>query len=46
MESATTSMSWIQPEYILGENGEKLNATPLRVTNSLTRTKVSQFNRK
>ena len=40
MESAATTMSWIQPEYILGENGEKLNATPLRVTNSLTRTKV------
>lgn len=34
------TMPWIKPEYILGESGEKLNATPIMVTNSLTRTKV------
>lgn len=26
--------------YVLGENGEHLNETPIKVTNSLTRTKV------
>ena len=41
METNTgVAMPWIKPNYILGESGEKLNATPIMVTNSLTRTKA------
>ena len=39
-ETAPSNMKWVQPAYVLGENGEHLNETPIKVTNSLTRTKV------
>lgn len=39
-ETAPNNMKWVQPAYVLGENGEHLNETPIKVTNSLTRTKV------
>lgn len=39
-EATPSNMKWVQPAFIQGENGEHLNETPIKVTNSLTRTKV------